>query len=262
MPFIQANNIKFYYEQQGSGKDLVLITGLSSDHNAWQAVTPWLSKHYKVTVFDNRGAGQSDVPEGNYSIDMMAEDTKAIMDELNIDSAYVVGHSMGGMIAEQLAIKYPQKVNALGIVCSAAKRNARSNQWLELSGKMIEAEIDAPIIADYTFSYLFGSDFIANASNAQNWLDLILSNPYPQTLAGYKSQLYATQTYNALDTLAEIKTKTLIIAGRDDILTPLSASEAIHQVINQSELTILPCGHMPNIECPEKLADEIINWLN
>ncbi|MCF6766316.1 alpha/beta hydrolase [Thiotrichales bacterium 19S3-7] len=262
MPFIQVNDLNLYYEQYGSGDDLLLISGLSADHNAWAAVVPELSKHYKVTIFDNRGVGQSSVPEGPYSINMMVEDTKAIMDQLKIESAYVIGHSMGGMIAEMLAIDYPEKVKALVIVCSAAKRNPRSNQWLELSAKMIETETDIPIIADYTFSYLFGSDFIAKPENALMWLDLILSNPYPQTLTGYKNQLVATQTYNALDSLHKIRVKTLIIAGEDDILTPLSASKAIHQVISQSQLLTLPCGHMPTIECPDKLANEIINWLN
>lgn len=261
MPFIKANNVNLYYEQHGQGEDILLISGLSADHNAWALILPELCKKYRVTVFDNRGAGQSEVPSGKYHIAQMAEDVFDLITKLNINSAHVVGHSMGGMITEQLALISPEKVKSLCIVCSKATPYARSKHWLELSYQMRQKEVDIPIMIDYGFSIIFGNEFISNSNNVLMWRELLMANEHPQTLEGFQSQLHATTTYNALESLKNIKQRTLVLAGEDDLLTPLKLSKQIQSAIPNAELKTLPSGHMPNIECPEVLAETIKDWV-
>ncbi|WP_119343893.1 alpha/beta fold hydrolase [Facilibium subflavum] len=261
MPFITANQVNLYYEQHGQGEDIILISGLSADHNAWALLMPQLTKSHRVTVFDNRGAGQSALPDGNYTISQMVEDTGALMNQLNIQSAHIIGHSMGGMIAQQLALTYPDKVKSVCIVCSRASPYTRGSYWLELSYKMLAQEVSLSVIIEYGFSYLFSNQFISNAENLKLWRELLLSTEYPQTLKGYQYQLNAVKNYNALDSLSGITQRTLIVAGEDDILTPLTLSKKMQAVILNAELTTLPSGHMPNIECPALLAKIIIDWV-
>ena len=106
MPTINANGISLYYEQHGNGPDLLLIMGLGMHSAAWALQTPVFAEHFRVTAFDNRGAGRSSAPDEPYSMAGMADDTNALMDALDIGQAHVVGASMGGFIAHELAINH------------------------------------------------------------------------------------------------------------------------------------------------------------
>ena len=118
MPFAEINKIKMYYEEQGDGFPLVLIAGFGVDHVGWSAVTDSLAQNYRVILLDNRGAGQSDAPDQSYGIAAMADDVAALLNHLQIEQAYICGHSMGTSIAQQFALKYPQKSKKM-ILCSA-----------------------------------------------------------------------------------------------------------------------------------------------
>ena len=114
MPKVKVNGINMHYEVHGDGFPIVMITGVSFCLKIWDNVLiDSLSKQFKVILFDNRGAGQTDIPEGEYTIKMMADDTTGLMDALNIERAHILGFSMGGMIAQEVALNYPQKVEKL-----------------------------------------------------------------------------------------------------------------------------------------------------
>ncbi len=125
MPLIKANGININYESHGTGEPVVLIGGLGSHLQSWATQIPLYSEHFKVIAFDNRGMGMSDKPDIEYSIEMMADDTIALLDSLNISKASFVGKSMGGMIAQWMGIKYPQRVNKLVMGCTSAYRGTR-----------------------------------------------------------------------------------------------------------------------------------------
>jgi len=126
MPFAKINNFSIYYDIYGAGEPLVLIAGLGSDSMSWFNVIDDLAKNYKLIVFDNRGCGRSDYPSGKISIEDMAEDTAGLLGYLNIDKANILGHSMGGYIAQEIAINYPERVNNLILVSTAANTSARN----------------------------------------------------------------------------------------------------------------------------------------
>src|SRR3990167_10012984 len=118
MPLQTLTDIDVYYEQQGAGPDLILIGGLTSDHQIWRTPLRTFSQHFRVTTFDNRGAGQSSTPDYPYTIEMMANDTIQLMDALNINKAHILGHSMGGGIAMQMALMAPDRIHKLILASS------------------------------------------------------------------------------------------------------------------------------------------------
>ncbi len=119
MPKVNVNGCNIYYEIHGKGEPLVMIMGLRRNLEWWYRQLQELSRHFKVIVFDNRGAGRSDKPETDYSIRLFADDTAALMDELGISKAHVLGFSMGGYIAQELVVNFPEKVINLALVSTS-----------------------------------------------------------------------------------------------------------------------------------------------
>src|SRR5947207_3139197 len=121
MPTVRVNGVRLFYESSGTGEPLLLIPGFACDHSIWGKVAPLLSAKHRVVSFDNRGMGESSGLEGPCSIREMADDLARLLDELGIKRADVAGHSMGGMIAQELVLAYPDRVRSLLLLASAAK---------------------------------------------------------------------------------------------------------------------------------------------
>ncbi len=125
MPFVENQGAKLYWDEQGSGEPVLLIMGLSYPSYMWHRSRPVLANRYRTIAFDNRGVGQSDVPPGAYSIPLMASDAAAVLDAAGVESAHVLGFSMGGMIAQEFALQYPSRVRSLILGCTADWRSQR-----------------------------------------------------------------------------------------------------------------------------------------
>jgi len=120
MPTVKVGDINMYYEIHGEGEPLLLTAGGGMGLAGWARQTPEFSEKYRVIVFDNRGAGRTDAPDTPYSIEMMADDTAGLLDALGIEKAHILGLSMGGMIAQEFALKYPQRVKSLILATTTA----------------------------------------------------------------------------------------------------------------------------------------------
>ena len=125
MAVAKVGEINVSYKVSGNGQPLVLIIGFGSTQNLWYSQVCAFSKHYRVVTFDNRGVGKSDKPPGPYTTKMMAGDTIALMDRLGIEKAHIVAGSMGGMIAQEMAIDHPQRVNKIVLFCTTAGGGSR-----------------------------------------------------------------------------------------------------------------------------------------
>ena len=121
MPKVKVNGIELNYVESGSGDPLLLIMGFGGDHLAWVFQVPAFSGKYRVISFDNRGAGQSSVPDAPYSTRMMADDAVGLLDALGVERAHVLGVSMGGMIAQEVALNHPRRVRSLQLHCTYAR---------------------------------------------------------------------------------------------------------------------------------------------
>lgn len=262
MPFKAINNINLYYEQHGQGEDLILIGGLTTNHLVWTAVLPALAAKYKVLIFDNRGAGQSTVPSECYTIQEMAADVIALMDHLNIKQAHMLGHSMGGLVLQQLLLDQPIRIHKAIVSNSAAKMPLISMVAMWSSAKLAEAGVRPEVILENVLPWLFSNDYLSKLQIPE-LIHLMLQDPYPQTPAGYVGQMQAIESFDLHDQIQTIKHETLIMAGRHDILTPLHCAEQIHHEINFSKLHILEhAAHMPHFECTKAFIDTILTFLN
>src|ERR1700758_3304900 len=120
MPIVENQGAEIYWDEQGSGEPLLLIMGLSYPSYMWHRTRPVLAQTYRTIALDNRGVGQSDVPSGVYSMALMASDAATVLDAAKVQSAHVFGVSMGGMIAQEFALRYPKRVRSLILGCTAA----------------------------------------------------------------------------------------------------------------------------------------------
>ncbi|MGD9107773.1 MAG: alpha/beta hydrolase [Gammaproteobacteria bacterium] len=262
MPFAKVNNVKLYYEDHGQGFPLVLISGFGADHVVWDAVLPFLRPHYRIIRFDNRGAGRSDAPDEFYDIETMADDTAALMDYLQIEQAYICGHSMGTSISLNFAFKYPHKVSKLILCNGYPKINALSTMVFKIFDRMIDAAVDVNILGDFFTPWCYANAVLSNLDNYPEVTARIAygkTSKYPQTVIGFKRQLEALLSFSIDEKLQKINAPTLLIAGSDDILTPLEDAQYLTERIPNTRLWVIDdTGHMTFVEKPQE-SSKIIN---
>lgn len=262
MPILQHNDIELYYEQAGHGPDLVLIGGLTSDHHAWKSLLRYLTPHFRVLIFDNRGAGESSTPDYPYSLEMMAEDTLAVMNACHIDHAHILGHSLGGAIAMQVAISTPERVNKLIVACSRAKISAVSRLFFQTREKIQALGVSSELLAEYVMPFLFSETFLANKMNVKGFAQWASRNPHQQSAIGFSHQLHASQSKDFTDELHKITAETLIIGGAEDIIATPKQTKALSDLIPKSQLTLMEaCAHMPHVEQVKQFAENILSFL-
>jgi 3-oxoadipate enol-lactonase len=231
-----------YNEQEGAGPDVVLIAGLSGHGGHWLPQRQALADAYRVTVFDNRGAGRTDAPDEPYSIRQMADDTAGLIEALGIERAHVVGSSMGGMIAQELAINYPERVDRLVVACSRMKPGAIRQLMGPVDRWLRENRLDRIQLSLLTIPWVMTPTFVADESRVSQRLELASKDPYPISLHGYLRQHGAVMAHDTSDRLGKIRARTLVLVGAEDILTPVSESRDLVARIPGAELRILPRG--------------------
>lgn len=256
MPKIQVNDIAMYYETHGKGEPLVLIGGFSVDHTTWASVIDKFSDHYQVVLFDNRGAGQTDVPEGHYSVLQMAEDIAALCSALNINQAHFVGSSMGGHILQTLAYRYPQLVKSAVISNSAMTTQCCFHFYVTAQLELLKA--DAPLVSliKASCSWLFSYSFLSRPSMIDNLIQFTLQNPFPFTLTGYEGQYAALNSFDSREWVDKIQVPTLVLSADQDLIFRESFTKQLAERIpNARYFCFAGCGHLPHIEYPDKFAE-------
>jgi len=214
MPTAQVNGITMYYEQHGAGEPLLLINGLGADITLLTAIMNSFARRCRVVAFDNRGAGRTDKPDVPYTIELMAADTAALLDVLRLERVNVLGISMGGRIALELALSHPDRVGRLVLVStSAAGRGKVTVSW--------PMRLLLPL----------------------KWAGL-LRGKYPQPRYAYLRQRRASTSYDATNRLGNIHAPTLILHGRRDRSMPVQLAERMHAAIDGSQIEIFRSGHM------------------
>ena len=195
-----------YYEIHGEGEPLVLIGGLANDitdYTDHTKIISGLSQRYKVITFDNRGAGRTDKPDIPYSIEMMADDTAGLMQAIGIKQAHIVGISMGGRIALEMALRHPEMVKKLVLVSTAAR-----------------------VIKTWRRHLLF--DILSRIP--------IFRGKYPQPHYAFVRQREASSSYDCTDELPELRVPTVILHGRTDKVSQFKLAEEMHALIPNSRL--------------------------
>jgi pimeloyl-ACP methyl ester carboxylesterase len=235
--------------ESGRGDPLVLIMGLGADHTSWGFQVPAFSRSHRVIVFDNRGAGQTDQPDIPYTIRGMAADTVGLLDALGIGQAHIAGASMGGMIAQEIALTYADRVRSLQLHCTTARPDAylltMGRAWVQMRAALSREEF-ARALTVWLYS---PTTFLGRPEFIEALLQSALANPYPATPTGYRRQSEAAGAHDTLDRLGRIQCPTLITVGADDLVTGPRFAQVLRDRIPGAELVIFAnAGHAHFLE--------------
>lgn len=260
VPYVFNQGANLYWNEQGSGPPVLLIMGLSFTHDMWFRVLPILSQHYRTIFFDNRGMGRSDVPRGPYRIKLMAQDAAAVLDAAGVRAAHIIGASMGGMIAQELALRHPQRVLSLLLGCTSYggllarwPSFAHAPRELPLGANAQRAREEALIPLLYSPSTpleLIEEDLRVRAQC--NW-----------SYRGFWGQFGGILLWNSYRRLPRLKVPTLVVHGEDDRLIPPVNGRVVAQRIPGSRFELIPkAGHILVTDQTKACVELMLEFLN
>ncbi|HEY4331631.1 MAG TPA: alpha/beta fold hydrolase [Ilumatobacteraceae bacterium] len=234
-----SDGIRLHYEVVGrrSGPPVLMVQGLGTDKHGWDLQRLALAPRYRTIALDNRGAGRSDKPFGTYSLEQMADDAIAVLDHAGIESAHVMGASMGGAISQVIALKHPQRVRSLTLACTACRHHPWRRELLE-EWATIATERGMGAMAGEAARWVIGPRSFRRVWPMLGWFGpLALGRPAHAFVAQVRAIL---ATDDALaDLLPTLNLPTLILVGNQDILTPRGDSEELAERIPGSELVVI-----------------------
>jgi len=272
--FVEVNGIKICYNRGGEGQPVFLIHGFGAKKESWVAQFSPLSKHFDVVRMDNRGAGKSERVEEPYSMETLADDVKGLMDVLNIEKASVIGWSLGGMIVQNFALKYPDRVNKVVLINTnygmpneqgiVAFKNDRLKKLETLKEDPEKAFWDGAVLG---FHRKFRKEMQQNPQKMfyDLWsVEGVIeeSTIDPPTSNDIENQAKALETHNTFERLDNLTMPVLLLSASHDRLTPKSVMDEIHEKLPNSKLVVIDkAGHnSPQSRAPE-VNQAIIEFL-
>lgn len=262
MPKLKTDDIQIYYESYGQGEPIVFISGFNGDHMIWKQMAACLSNQYQTIVFDNRGAGQSDAPDAPYTVEMMAADTVSLCRTLGLDKCHFVGLSMGGCIAQTIALNYPEQVRSATLVNTFSKIDSGFKLFAQARLDCFQFPSLQEAMLKMGLSWSFSDEFLSQESTVNAIVEASSFNPYPMTETGYRHQLHALCSFNSTEWLNQINPRCLVIGSdRDKIVPEMHMQMLAHTIPNGQYHGFSKVGHMPHIEQPvlfEKVLRDFI----
>lgn len=266
MATIKANGIQIEYEIHGQGPPLILIAGLGYDRWMWRRVAPALAQELQVVTFDNRGVGGSDKPPGPYSAQMLADDTAALAGALGLERVAVWGHSMGGFVAQAMALSYPQLVHKL--VLSATNFGGPNHVRISQEALLVlmDSRGDPVERLRRGFGVSTAPDFVQREPEfVEEWIAYRAAHPIEP--AAYEAQLAVglglmSQEASFEHKLHQIEAPALILFGEHDGVVPTANAALLAQKLTNSTVTILSgVGHLFPLEAPQETAAVVTRFL-
>jgi len=262
MPHTRSSDgASIHYEIHGSGEPVLLIMGLGSNAYGWYRTIPWLAERHRVIAFDNRGTGRSDVPEGGYAIAQMARDAAAVLDAAGHETAHVAGASLGGMIAQRLALEHGARLRSLILFCTTPGGAHAVSASDEVMAGLVAGGDDPAAVYRRNAWFLYG-DKTRSRHPKRIEEDLEQRSKIPTTPAGYFGQLQAAALHDTWDELPSLRLPTLVVHGDADLLIPPENGHRLAQRIPGAELLLVPgAGHMLQTEGGAPMRDAVLRFL-
>ena len=260
MPTADCNGQTLYYEEHGEGEPLLCVMGLSANTLAWALQVQAFSAAHRTIIFDNRDVGQSSMAEGNYEISDMATDALALADHLGLEQFHLVGVSMGGAIAQEIALAAPERVKTLTLAVTWPAGGAWARRLSEVWGarrlkqtwEEFVDEIMLLNVSEAFFEIDGAADFLRN---------MMLSDPHPQPAEAFARQLDASSRHNAGERLPQLTVPTQVIGAEQDILVPVWKSKELAELIPSAKLTVLEgSAHGLNVERAEDFNKLVLDF--
>ena len=264
MPKIEVAGLSMYYEFAGEGEQLiVMISGLGADHQQLLFLVPLLTEAgYRCLLFDNRDVGQTDEsPISSYTIRQFANDTIGLIDKLNIEQAHILGASLGGTIAQEIAISHPKRVRTLTLLCTYPACDSIMAEMID-SWKVARRKLTLVEFYRMIGPWVFTHRFYENPTNLELFIQGSTENPHPQSVDAFLRQCDAIKTHNTLDRLELITAPTHVIVGGEDILTPPRHARTLTAKIPGAKLTVISeAGHVMSAVKPAELNKAVLAFL-
>ncbi len=264
MPLATRGPVELYYELRGdpAAPPLLLIRGLGRTHEHWLDLATLLERRFRLVLMDNRGVGRSSVPRPPYSTAEMADDAARVLDQARIERAHVFGMSLGGMIAQELALRHPTRVDRLALGCTTAGRRAGHGAPLRSVARLLGAmRFGAERAVAHTAPIVVTPAFLARRPDVlATWQRLARERPL--TRRGVLGQLLAASRHDTARRLDRIHAPTLVLSGDADALMPVENSRYLARAIDGAELELLAgSGHDFTTELPDASAALIERFL-
>lgn len=257
MSVFTKDGISTFYELSGTSKrrPLILSNSLGTTHKMWDLQMPELIEHFDVIRYDTLGHGLSSGPKGPYTIDQLGQQVIDLLNQLNIDQVNFCGLSMGGVIGQWLAIHHPQRINDL-VLANTAPKIGTKTAWLERAS-LVRSDGMSPI-ADSAPTRWFTPDF-CKAQSEQ--LKNLVENLRSSDAEGYAGCCEALSQADLLQSIDQIRSPTLIIAGTEDPVTTVSDAIYMSKMIPNSVLVQIKASHISNVENPKEFTTALLNFL-
>lgn len=258
---VDANGIRIAYARRGQGPSLVLIAGIGYGGWVFEQQVPAFEARFDTITFDNRGVGDSDKPDEPYAIDLFARDTLGLMDALEIDRAHVLGVSQGGMVALQMALDAPERLEKL-VLCATTHGGPNiTYPDMEVIQFLAQRSGTPEERFQKGFQLSFSEDFLASAPPVLDRIrERLLANPQPDY--AYQRQAMAPIDFNAEPRLDEIEHPALVITGSADRVVPSANCERLADRLPNAELKTLDgAGHLCFIEQAEAFNRAVVDFL-
>ena len=262
---VQSNGQTLYWESYGEGNPLILVMGIGYDSTLWKLhQVPFFSEHFKTIIFDNRDVGRSSKATKAYTIADMADDLVGLMNALGIERAHMLGLSMGAMIAQEFAIRYPKKLEKLVLTGTGAS-NARSRfDPISIWSYIKTQDTNGLMFAAQQFIWLFSESFNRNHEAVNQTLQMLASNPNPVSAEAYQRQAEAYVKHDTLDRLNKVAAPTIVIAGEQDRLTPPWICKEVADAIPNAKYKLIVgegSSHVLPLERPDDFNQAVLSFL-
>jgi pimeloyl-ACP methyl ester carboxylesterase len=249
---VRAGDLDTWIEQVGEGPDVLLIGGLGDTVESWQFQLDGLADRYRLTAFDNRGAGRTAMHEGPVSAAVMADDAAAVLRALDVPSAHVAGFSMGSAIAQELAIRYPELVRSLVLNSTYARPDALFRSQLDFWRWLPEAAPSERAFFEAFFTWVYTPRAHADGSVAEI-VEEALNFSHGQSVEAFQAQVDVCREHDTADRLSRIAAPTLVLAGEFDVILPPRFGQAVAEAIPGASFEVLPGeAHQPFQEVPDE----------
>lgn len=249
---INTGKLEIWTEQVGEGPDVLLIGGLGDTVESWQFQLDGLADRYRMTAFDNRGAGRTAMPEEPITVEAMAEDAALVLRALDISSAHVAGFSGGSLVVQELALRHPEMVRSLVLQGTWAAPDSFLLSWFRFAAEWVDAAPSERAFLEAFFLWVYTAR-AHNAGMVDQFIEEVLAFPHKQSEEDFKSFIDALVSHDATDRLPQVSAATLVLTGGRDLIARPNLGRAVADLIPGAVFELMAEeAHQPFQEIPDE----------